>query len=76
MTRDTQPPAICFVGANLADRQDKWQASDRRYLLRDSMARLGPERGTVATAEIIPVCRHRGQDPIPPFHRTSLEKTS
>ena len=44
--------AIRLVGAILADLNDEWQASERRYLSEDSMSLLYPQRDSLATAEL------------------------
>ena len=48
--------AIRLVGSILADLNDEWQATERRYLSEDSMSLLYPERDTIATAELTAGC--------------------
>jgi putative transposase len=43
---------IRFVGADLADTHDEWQAGDCRYLSEGSMSKLYREGNTGAVAEV------------------------
>ena len=63
--------AVRLVGAILADLHDEWQASERRYLSEDSMAKLRAQRDTITTAELTAGNQHTEAQPqSPPLRGT------